>query len=218
MTIQQAAQRLNKRKLVLVAAVLVGAVLAMGGSLLRQLEYRTSSTFLVIQEQRFADPYTQARSAEYLAGLLARVVDTDTFRTTVFARTPDVQQYLPYGEQDLREEWGDSIEVRTVADTGILTVSAYHADPAAARALVDAIGATLTNDTGTYLGTSAPVKLLQIDGPVASQFPVRPNLAANIVAGALVGFAAGAGWVLLRRPRRDVLLSRIAPADVLVRP
>ena len=88
MTISDAAQRLKPKKLLLATALLAGAVLSMGVSLARPLEYRTSSTFLVIQEQRFSDPYAQARSAEYLAGLLSQIVDSDAFRSSVFARSP----------------------------------------------------------------------------------------------------------------------------------
>lgn len=210
MTIRDAVTRLNHNKLVLTVALLVGTVLAMAASLLRPLQYSTSSTFIVIQEQRFSDPYTQARSAEYLAGILARIVDTDTFRRSVFEQTQTVRSLLPSNDKDLRHTWSSDVEVKTVADTGLLTVSAYHVNPKSAQALVQAIGAALTRNAGTYLGTAAPVSLLLIDGPTSSQFAVRPNLPTNMLAGAVLGFLVAAGWLLTRRTGRSVAMPRVA--------
>jgi capsular polysaccharide biosynthesis protein len=209
MTIQEAAKRLNLRKLTLAVAVLAGAVLAMFASLLRPLQYSTSSTFIVIQEQRFSDPYTQARSAEYLAGLLARIVDTDTFRNSVLVNTPTIRAYLPTTADSLRRTWSSDVAVMTVADTGLLTLTAYNVEPSAAQAIVAAIGTTLTSDSGMYLGSATPVKLLQIDGPTNSRFPVRPNLGVNMLAGAVLGFVLSAGWFLLgAKLPRTTLASR----------
>src|SRR3990172_11423885 len=103
MTLNQIFNRTKKHLVALAVAGLAGAVLAMGGSFLAKLEYRTSASFLVIQEQRFADPFTQAKSAEYLAGILTKIVDTDSFRKVVLQQSPSITELFPKDENSLRK-------------------------------------------------------------------------------------------------------------------
>lgn len=204
MTLSHIRNRTKKHLLGLVVAALAGGVIAMGGSFLMRLEYRTSSSFIVIQDQRFADPFTQAKSAEYLAGILTKIVDTDSFRKVVFEQSPSVAAYFPKDENSLRKSWQRAIEVRSVSDTGIVTIASYHEQASASDALVFAIGRALTSDAATYLGGASQVKLVQIDGPITSRFPVRPNLALNILAGAVVGALLSGSYVVTRKEKQVV--------------
>ncbi len=201
MTLSHIRNRTKKHLLALAVSALAGAVLAMGASFLLRLEYRTSASFIVIQDQRFADPFTQAKSAEYLAGILTKIVETDSFRKVVFEQSPSVAQYFSQDESGLRKSWQRSMDVKAVSDTGIVTISAYHELPSAADALVFAIGRALTSDATTYLGDTAQVKLVQIDGPITSRFPVRPNLVLNVLAGAVVGLMVSGTYVVMRKEK-----------------
>lgn len=187
MSINKALKILKKKKLILVLGVLLGVVLAMFGTFFMDLEYKTSASFIVIQEQRFADSFTQAKSAEYLSGILSQIVDTDSFRSLVLAKNPKIAGILPQNASDRRKEWSRMIKAQAKQDSGILDITAYNKDPRASSLILNAVGDALTSNTAKYLGNSANIKLIRIDGPVTSEFPVRPNFALNLLAGALIG-------------------------------
>jgi capsular polysaccharide biosynthesis protein len=220
MRLETLKERIFARKITLALALVIGASLAVTGSLFMELKYRTSSTFIVIQEQRFADAFTQAKSAEYLAGIMSRIVGTDSFRGVVMNQEPVLASYLPGDATEARKTWHDTVEVRSVGDTGIITISAYHAVPEVSTALVSAIGKALTATASSYLGQTSKVELAQIDGPIISEFPVRPNIFTNGLAGALVSLIVVGGLVALQptgaqlmparrgRQRAEVLQSR----------
>ncbi|MFO0704355.1 MAG: hypothetical protein U0517_00040 [Candidatus Andersenbacteria bacterium] len=191
MQLQTLTKRLNKHKLALIALALLGAVLAMGATLFMQLEYKTTSRFIVIQEQRFSDAFTQAKSSEYVSGILARVVNTDSFRDAVFAKYDYLTPLFPDSKDKTREAWDKSIVVTPLKDTGILSISAYNSDRTAAEAIVFAVGDTLTNNVKTYLGQGAAVEIKPIDGPLTSHYPARPSFVNNAAAGFVIGALLG---------------------------
>ncbi len=208
MSISKATQILNKSKLILVVGVLFGAVLAMLGTFFMDMQYKTNASFIVIQEQRFSDSFTQAKSAEYLGGILSRIVETDSFRKIVLTDNPRLASLLPTDEIELRKEWRNTIDARAAEDSGIVTLSVYHEDARASNLILTAIGDTLTANTGKYLGETAQVNLSKIDGPITSEFPVRPNIGLNALAGAIIGGLVFASVILLRASSKRVKRER----------
>lgn len=191
MLVQTLTKRLNKHKLALLALGLFGAVMAMGMTLFMRLEYQTTSRFIIIQEQRFSDAFAQAKSAEYVSGILARVVTTDSFREAVFSQYDYIEPLFPEDTDEQRESWNDAIAVSPLKDTGILSISAYHQDPAYAETIVFAVGDTLTNNIKTYLGKGAAIEMKPIDGPITTDYPARPSFIKNAVFGLLLGIVVG---------------------------
>ena len=191
MLVQTLTKRLNGHKLALLALVLVGVVLAMIGTLFMRLEYETTSRFIIIQEQRFSDAFTQSKSTEYVSGILARVVSTDSFREAVFSKYDYLSVLFPQDRDELRKEWNGAIGVVPLKDTGIISITAYNVERTAAESLVFAVGDTLTNNIKTYLGNGAAIELRPIDGPITSEYPARPSFTNNALAGALIGAMLG---------------------------
>ncbi|MFH0830897.1 MAG: hypothetical protein V1895_02460 [Parcubacteria group bacterium] len=191
MQLQTLTKRLYKHKLALTALALLGAVLAMGATLLLELEYRTTSRYIIIQEQHFSDAFTQAKSAEYVSGILARVVDTDSFREAVFNKYDYVRGYFPESSEKLREQWSECVSVTPLKDTGILSIAVYNSDQESAEAIVFAVGDTLANNIKTYLGQGAAIEMRPIDGPITTDFPARPSFVNNAMAGIVLGLLFG---------------------------
>jgi capsular polysaccharide biosynthesis protein len=226
MTLNTLYQRILRNKLGIFLMVLIGAVIAMFATFMLDMEYRTTSRYIVIQETRFTDAFTQAKSAEYLAGILSTVVTTDSFREAVFTGFPYTRNFFPENESELRKDWDTSIEVTPVRDTGIMSISVYSMVPADSEAVVYAVGDTLSKKVKDYLGISAPVLLVQIDGPLTSEYPVRPNFASNVFSGALIGLVVGGvifGFkrerVRVARPARPVVLKKAyskVPASIAI--
>lgn len=215
MQLQTLTKRLNRHKLALAALALLGAVLAMSGTLLMQLEYKTTSRYIVIQEQRFNDAFTQAKSAEYVSGILSRVVDTDSFREAVFNKYGYVRGYFPESTDKLREQWSEDVLVTPIKDTGILNIAVYSADRESGEAIVFAVGDTLTNNIKTYLGQGAAIEMRPIDGPITSEYPARPSFVNNALAGIVLGLLFGVltfGW---REPRSATV--RVQPMRAPIR-
>jgi len=202
MSINKALKVLLNKKLVLTLGVLLGVVVAMLGIFLTDLEYKTSESFIVIQEQRFADSFTQAKSAEYLGGILSQIVDTDSFRELVLAKNPKIAGILPRTNTELRKEWSRTVKAKALQDSGILKVEVFNKDARASRLILDAVGDVLTEKSAKYLGETSSIKLVKIDGPVTSEFPVRPNFALNSLAGALVGGIVFSSVLLLKASQK----------------
>ena len=191
MLVQTLTKRLNRHKLALTALVLFGAVLAMIGTLFMRLEYETTSRFIIIQEQRFSDAFTQSKSTEYVSGILARVVSTDSFREAVFDKYAYLTVLFSEEQDELRDQWNRALEVVPLKDTGIISITAFNVERRSAESLVFAVGDTLTNNIKTYLGNGAAIELRPIDGPITSQYPARPSFTNNAIAGALIGALIG---------------------------
>jgi capsular polysaccharide biosynthesis protein len=218
MQLQTLTKRLSKHKLALIALALLGAVLAMGGTLFMKLEYQTTSRFIVIQEQRFSDAFTQSKSSEYVSGILARVVSTDSFRDAVFAKYDYLTGLFPESKDETRKAWNKAVSVEPLKDTGILNISAYNVDRTAAEAIVFAVGDTLTNNVKEYLGKGAAVEIKPIDGPITTDYPARPSFVNNAIAGFAIGLLLGIVLFGFRESRRREIVGQALPASLPPQP
>jgi|GEM_PF-4526319 len=220
MLVQTLTKRLNKHKLALVALALAGAVLAMVTTLFMKMEYQTTSRFIIIQEQRFSDAFTQAKSAEYISGILSRIVSTDSFREAVFDKYEYLEPLFPEVTDEQRKVWNKSIAVVPFKDTGILSISAYNVDRSYAEAIVFAVGDTLSNNVKSYLGNGAAIQIKPIDGPITTDYPARPSFTRNTVYGLLFGLLVGVLFFGFagERPERRVQRYVPQPLPVVPRP
>lgn len=192
---------LHERKIVIRTALAV-MVIALAASFAQPLKYGVTSQFLIIERGAFsADPYTSIRSSERIGDHLARIVHTSDFlekvRASGFAIAPNI---FPTEERRVRRLWGKMVETNVARGTGLLTVVVYHQDKNQATQISRAIASILTTRAPEYIGGDIGVKL--VDPPLASRFPVKPNILGNAVSGLVLGLILGIGYVYLRAMRR----------------
>ncbi|MDP2631852.1 MAG: hypothetical protein Q8P30_03755 [Candidatus Uhrbacteria bacterium] len=179
----------------------VGLLLGVVLSFLRPLEYSSTTRLLITQELGSVDAYTASRSAERIADDLATAVYTSTFFDKVMASGFDIDEsYFPLDETKKRKTWSKAITTSVSRSTGLLSVRAYHPDPAEAENLVSAVTSVLIEEGWAYTsGGNITVQL--VDEPLNSRWPVRPNILVNAFSGFILGGLAGIGYILIQVER-----------------
>lgn len=186
---------LSRTKFLFAIGILV-AILCVIISLFFPLNYSATSGVFVIPRQGFGvDPYTVIKSAERLGENLARAVESSEFRDKVLGSEPaiDISSW-PATERSRRRFWNRIIDTNVLPGTGLLEVTAYSPDPRQAEILSRAVVKTLTQSGTEYIGAQVSFKIS--DDPVASRFPVKPNLIVNAIVGFLFGIILASLHVL----------------------
>jgi len=173
--------------LVVVLSVLiltVGATLVFG----QPFKYRSTVQLLVVQKQSPAvDAYTAIRSAEKMADNLSAVVSTSSFLGRTLEAPYQTIDTLPSDPVKRKKAWEKTVETRVVPETGILEVSVYHPSRNQAVAYAQAVAWVLVNQSGEYHGGGSDVEIRNIDAPLTSNHPVRPNIFANMALAVALG-------------------------------
>ncbi|MFA6105277.1 MAG: Wzz/FepE/Etk N-terminal domain-containing protein [Patescibacteria group bacterium] len=187
-----------------IVAVLAGAI-----SFVFPLQYSAVSQVLIISRDRAGvDPYTQAKSAERIGENLAEVIKTTDFYDKVMESTAvsfDKDKWKNYSERQQRKNWQRDVKPETVYGTSLLKVTTYATTPDEVKNFCNAVVQTLTSRGWEYIG--GDVVLKQVDNPLVSMFPNRPNVVANFLAGFVIGFLLSALWIL--KYRRHTHFGRI---------
>lgn len=180
---------LVRRWRLIVFAGLSVAVLAVAVSLIFPLEYRADAQVLIISKARYGvDPYTAVKSAERVGENLLQVVKTNDFFLKTMAQpgyNVDKSRFENVPERTKRERWQEAVGASVVYGTGVLNISAYHHDKAQAEQLAGAVANALVASGWEYVGGDVGFKL--VNEPVATRFPVRPNLILNFALGLVLG-------------------------------
>lgn len=186
-----------------------GLVLAILLSLLSPLNYSASTSVLITQQLSGVDAYTAIRSAEGIASNLSGVIYTSDFFTKVMDSGTNIDKsYFPADELDLRKLWEKTVTASVSQSSGILEITAYHPNPAQAKEIAAAVANVFVNQGYTYISGS-DVSIKVVDNPLASRYPVRPNLPINGLSGLFLGLIGGAAYVYIvadRQKRRHSMM------------
>jgi capsular polysaccharide biosynthesis protein len=172
---------LIKRKRQTIALILASAVIITAAvSLLFPLRYEASSRLLITQESGEADAYMISRSNEYLGNLFAQVIHSSSFFDLSMDSQYNVEQsYFSGNYAQKMKIWRDTVQSRTLSDSGIVEISVYHSSPYQAQQLALAVNDVMINKNSNYQSNGDKVKINIIDQPLVSTYPVKPNLLQN---------------------------------------
>ncbi len=180
------------------------AVVAGGVSLFFPRSYSAESQVLIISRDRTGvDPYTQAKSAERTGGNLAQVMQTTDFYSKVVEAVPGAfndEVWQKLSDRDRRKKWKKDVVGESVFGSSLLKITTFSETPAAAAALSKAITDTLVTRGWEYVGGDVIIK--QVDTPLVSSFPKRPNFVLNFLVGGLVGVMISGLWIFRYRSHR----------------
>ncbi|MBD3248379.1 hypothetical protein GF382_03780 [Candidatus Falkowbacteria bacterium] len=123
------------------------------------------------------DPYVASRSNEQLSELLAKMIHSYTFFEKVLDSDFIVKSgYFSGDKKDQIKKWKRTVEVKTLADTGIINIDTYHIERNQTEQLAKAIVYTLQTNHQLYHGYGDSVQLREIDTPIVSKYPVKPDV------------------------------------------
>ncbi len=201
MTPTRATILLSKHWQTIALFAVLGLILGVVLSFVRPLEYRSSTRLLITQDAIITDSYTAARSAERVADDLASIISTTTFFEQMLASDfgIDASQFLP-GEENAakrRKRWHRMVDTSVARGTGLLTINVFNKDPEQSRQISQAISFVLTQQGWRYT-SGGDINVRQVDEPLVSKYPVRPNLPANGFMGLIIGILSGGVFVFVR--------------------
>lgn len=193
---------LKPRRIFVVITAVVVALLAVALSFTQPLKYSASIRLQITQRAAFTlDPYTAIRSTELIGENLAQLIGTSSFLDRVLQTGYKIdQRYFALTETRRRKLWAKTAEAQQVRGKGFLDVSVFHPNREEALKIVAAISFLVSTQGSDYVGRDIVVRL--VDAPLASRFPVRPNIPANALTGALFGTVLGSGWVWVEHRRQ----------------
>ncbi len=181
-----------------------GLVLAVLLSLVRPLEYSSTTRILITQELGVVDAYTASRSAERIADDLSNIVYTSTFFDKVMNSGFAIDtSYFPDDPTKKRHTWEEAISASVARSSGLLAVKAYHPDVQQAEEIATAVAFVLTTQGWTYT-SGGNITVQVVDDPLNSRYPVRPNIPVNAISGLFLGTLGGAAYVFIQSERRRV--------------
>ncbi len=140
--------------------------------------YGSSVKLLVVRVSgEKVDPYVVSRSNEQLSELLARMVHSYTFFEKVMDSDFNIKEnYFSGSKTDQIKKWERAVNVTTLADTGLIEIETYHIGRNQAEQLARAVAYTLQTNHQLYHGYGTSVSLREIDTPITSNYPVKPDL------------------------------------------
>jgi capsular polysaccharide biosynthesis protein len=189
-------QRLERGWSNLLVCAVMGAVVAIGISLVLPKQYSSTMRLLVTQANVAGlDPYTALKSTEQIAGNVRELVYSSLVANKVLSDTQGIDaSYFSQNENDRRKEWQKTVEVAVVPGTGILTATVYHPDREQAQRLVQGVAKAIIDQAPNF-GYNAQAKI--IDTPLPSRWFVRPDIVMNAIYGAAFGLILAVIWLLL---------------------
>jgi capsular polysaccharide biosynthesis protein len=183
---------------------IAGGAIALVFSLATPLRYRATMRLLIIQATSpTLDAFTAVKSSEKVGRNLSRVLASSSFLDRILLANPKVDaSAFPRDERRRRRAWARMVESSVAAETSVMEVHVFHRRSAQALAIAEAVGGVLARDAREYTG-SYDISVKIIDPPLATRFPVRPNIPLNVVLGLILGCLIGTAFEYLRGPHRD---------------
>ncbi len=189
-------QVLKNRKGKVLSWLLAFIAIAALISFSQPLKYEASSRILVIQEGTSADPYTIAKSNQYISSLLAEAVRSGSFFEMLSSSGQNIDRSYFRGDykQQLKT-WKKTVEARSLNDTGVMEINVYHPDTTQAYQISLAVNNLLASQNSYYQSASDNVKIKVIDQPTISSLPTKPDLVLNFGAAIIFGLIFGLAYV-----------------------
>lgn len=195
---------LHRHRRRIVWITVAGGAVALVLSLAQPLKYRATMRLLIIQATSpTLDAFTAVKSSEKVGRNLSRVLGSSSFLDRMLLANPKVDQStFPRDERKRRRAWARMVESSVAPETSVMEVHVFHPRAPQALAISEGIGGVLTRDAREYTG-SYDISVKIIDPPLATRFPVRPNILFNVVLGLILGALIGTAFEYLRGPHRD---------------
>jgi len=193
----------RKRKTIF-GIIAIFILLGIGVIAVQRFKYSSKSQLLVVQEyNQSVDAYTASKSNEYLSSVLANVVSSNSFFTKVLESGFEIDaSYFGDNPKDQMKQWQKTVNAKSINDSGIIAINAYHPNRDQAEKIDRAINYVLMTQNTAYHGSGDSVKVRLIDQPITSSFPVKPNIFLTLGIAIALGFIAGLIYVYLTPPTK----------------
>ncbi len=193
--------RLKRQTIAII--VILALIIVTIATLLQTFKYESRSKMLVVEDfPAGTDAYTISKSNEYLSTLLAMVIKTDSFYQKVIDSGFNIDKsyftsFNNFGSKNkILKKWGKTVEAKPINDSGIIEIKVFHPSKYQAEQINKAIDYVLKTDHQQYHG-GENIVLREIEAPLSSLKPVKPNVAVNLAFGFVFGLSLALIYVYL---------------------
>ncbi len=181
----------------------LAVILALIISLVTPFQYSAATKILIIQKQaQNLDAYTATKSAEKIGKNLASIIFTSSFYNEVIESNNGISTKFSPDATERRKAWQKNIEANVLPESGILEIAVYDVDRTFAAQLVRSIAYVLVNKGSEYHGGGTDVEIKVVDDVFISKYPMRPNIAINLVIALICGLIIGGYYVILKEAKK----------------
>jgi capsular polysaccharide biosynthesis protein len=181
----------------LVVTITCGAlILSLILSIIQPFQYSAKTRLLVIPAAGGVDTYSALKSAEKIGENLSQIIHTTSFFDKVTRENSELENKWSQNEKKRRKQWEKTVETEVIYGTGMVDATVYHKNKSQAVLLAKSVSDVLSREGRNYFGM-AGLQIIMVSSPLASSFPVRPNILLNALMGLVLGFLAAIAYTLL---------------------
>jgi capsular polysaccharide biosynthesis protein len=190
---------LNRKKGTIVSAVFIFLALASILTFIQPLKYEAVSKILVVQKfEPGVDPYNAAKANEYLSGILAKVISSNSFFDEIQKAGFNIDKSY-FSDEPLKQakKWRQTVFAHAESSSGVIAINVYHSDKYQLEQIARAVNYALLTKHQQYHGGGDSVVLRVVDNPVYSLYPMKPNVPFNFAAAFVLGFIFSLSYIYL---------------------
>lgn len=170
----------------LLVAVFLFAALAFAISSTLPVQYKSTASILIVQQDSSgSNAYQELKSAEFAGKVVSEAILSNSFMNGVMNANTKAKDYLSQAAtpEDKLKLWNDSVTISQVANTGVLTLSLYFPSRDGSRNVLTSMVELLQKDGNAYYGNNR-VTVKVINNPYYLSDPASPRIFLNTLAGA----------------------------------
>lgn len=188
----------RKKKLILYFIIVfftISAVL----TVIQPFNYQAKMRLMVVQSfERQIDPYSIAKSNQYISFLLANVISSSLFYDDIINSDFNiVKDYFYSIRKSEIERWNEVVRIGAVDDTGIIAIEVLHTDKYQAEEIARAITDTIRDKYRDYYKVPLIIEVKVLDKIQVSNYPVKPNVVMNLSLGMMFGIISGMCYIYM---------------------
>jgi len=187
MEIKDFAKLLLSRKQTIFSVIFLFLIIATGLTMIQPFYYLAEAKVMIVQKFSIGtDPYTMARSNEYLSSIITNVIPTNAFYKEILETDFNIDKSY-FGQEPMIQIAirGNTVTAKAVNDTGIIHLQVFHKNRNQAEQIMRAISATIQEKHSEYHGAKQEMEIKILNQVSTSNYPVRPNI--PLIAGLSIG-------------------------------
>lgn len=199
MNLKEYLKLLGRKKETIFSIVFLVFLASLLLTFIQPLKYSAEERLLIIQNfPTSADPYSFSRSNEFFSNIFAQVIKSKSFFDQTMNTDFQINRNYFFGDsREQMEKWDKTVDARAISDTGIIEITVYHIDKMQAEQIAQAIGYVLKTNHQEYHGAGDKITVKQLDNPIISRLPVKPNIFFNLIFGLAFGFVIALCYIYL---------------------
>jgi capsular polysaccharide biosynthesis protein len=199
MDIKEYITLLYKKKGLILSFLVVFFTVSAVFTALQPFNYLAKTRLIVVQNfDKQMDPYSIAKANQYTSVVLVNIISSSSFYDSVIDSKFNINKdYFADSAKSETEKWNEVVSTGAIDDTGIITVQVLHAEKYQAEEIARAVMKILNERYRDYYKAMQDIEIKVLDKVSVSNFPVKPNVAMNLILGMVFGIVSSFCYIYI---------------------